>query len=201
MIEQNNSQGPSGASRFRSRTLLGTALALVIGGGVIGAGVIAPQTTPAFADPVQVQGVAPVSFANVVEKVRPAVVSVRVKTEGAEVDMSEGLPFFDLPPGSPMEKFFEQFRDRGNQGRRARPTTSLGSGFFISEDGYVVTNNHVVERGQELKVVLDDGTEYEAKVIGTDDRTDLALLKVDAGDHKFTYVKFADDEVRVGRYR
>jgi serine protease Do len=74
---------------------------------------------------------------------------------------------------------------------------SVGSGFFISEDGYVVTNDHVVEEGQTLTVILDDGTEYNAKVIGTDDKTDLALLKVDA-DKKFTYVKFAEAPVRVG---
>jgi serine protease Do len=74
---------------------------------------------------------------------------------------------------------------------------SLGSGFFISDDGYVVTNDHVVQEGQTLTVILDDGTEYNAKVIGVDDKTDLALLKVDA-DRKFTYVKFAEAPVRVG---
>ncbi len=74
---------------------------------------------------------------------------------------------------------------------------SLGSGFFISDDGYVVTNNHVVDNGSSFTVVLDDGTELPAKVIGTDDKTDLALLKVDAS-RKFTYVKFADGKPRVG---
>jgi serine protease Do len=75
---------------------------------------------------------------------------------------------------------------------------ALGSGFFISDDGYVVTNNHVVDNGQAMTVITDDGTEYNAKVIGKDDKTDLALLKVDAKDKKFTYVKFAEGETRVG---
>ena len=75
---------------------------------------------------------------------------------------------------------------------------SLGSGFFISEDGYLVTNNHVVDKGSSFTVVLDDGTEMPAKVIGTDDKTDLALLKVDDPGRKFTYVKFADGKPRVG---
>jgi serine protease Do len=75
---------------------------------------------------------------------------------------------------------------------------SLGSGFIISEDGYVVTNDHVVDKGQSVTVILDDGTEYEAKVVGVDEKTDLALLKINNPDRKFTYVKFAQDAVRVG---
>ena len=75
---------------------------------------------------------------------------------------------------------------------------SLGSGFIISDDGYVVTNDHVVDKGQSMTVILDDGTEYKAKVIGVDEKTDLALLKINNADRKFTYVKFAEDTVRVG---
>jgi serine protease Do len=186
---------------IRSRALLGTALALVLGGAVVG-GAVLPSQTPALAEAVQVQGVQPISFADVVEKVRPAVVSVRVKSaarEGVSAD-EQDFPFFDLPEGSPMEKFFKQFRQGpGGQFRQGprRPSMSLGSGFVISEDGYVVTNNHVIETEQSVTVVMDDGTEFPAKVIGKDDKTDLALLKVDA-DRKFTYVKFSDDEIRVG---
>ena len=73
---------------------------------------------------------------------------------------------------------------------------SLGSGFFISDDGYVVTNNHVIDKEQTVTVILDDGTELTAKVIGKDDKTDLALLKVDAEGKKFTYVKFSDKASR-----
>ena len=105
-----------------------------------------------------------------------------------------------------MERFFRQFRqmnpnDNNNNNQQQRPrgfSMSLGSGFFISEDGYLVTNNHVVDKGSSFTVVLDDGTELPAKVIGTDDKTDLALLKVNDPGHKFTYVKFADSKPRVG---
>jgi serine protease Do len=74
---------------------------------------------------------------------------------------------------------------------------SLGSGFFISDDGYVVTNNHVVDKGDSVTVITDDGTEYTAKVVGKDEKTDLALLKIDAPT-KFTYVKLAAGDIRVG---
>ncbi len=182
----------------RSAMLAGTALALVFGGAVLGGSFDLTRSTPAFADAVQVQGVEPLSFADVVDKVRPAVVSVRVKSV-AQVSDNQDVPFFDLPPGSPMDRFFKQFRQQNpqSQPQQARPSMSLGSGFFISDDGYVVTNNHVIDGEQSVTVITDDGTEYNAKVIGKDDRTDLALLKVDA-DTKFTYVKFAQQEPRVG---
>ncbi len=203
MTDKNSEPSASNTNRIRSRALLGTALALVLGAGVVG-GAVLPTQTPAFAEAVQVQGVQPISFADVVDKVRPAVVSVRVKSAAREDVASEDgeFPGFDIPEGSPMEKFFKQFRDpRGNgPGRERRgtgPSMSLGSGFIISEDGYVVTNDHVVKEGKTMTVILDDGTEYNAKVIGVDEKTDLALLKVEA-DRKFTYVKFAEDNVRVG---
>jgi serine protease Do len=75
---------------------------------------------------------------------------------------------------------------------------SLGSGFFISDDGYVVTNNHVIDKGQSVTVITDDGTEYAAKVVGKDDKTDLALLKIDTAGKTFTYVKFSQGDIRVG---
>jgi serine protease Do len=181
---------------MRSAMLAGTALALLLGGAVLGGSFDLTRSTPAFADAVQVQGVEPLSFADVVDKVRPAVVSVRVKSVAQTT--SQDIPFFDLPPGSPMERFFRQFRQQNpQQAPQARPTMSLGSGFFISADGYVVTNNHVIDGEKSVTVITDDGTEYDAKVIGKDDRTDLALLKVDAGN-TFTYVKFAQKEPRVG---
>src|SRR5690606_11302371 len=102
--------------------------------------------------------------------------------------------------------FFRDFGGRGGEqrqfGNRARPDrarpTSQGSGFFISEDGYLVTNNHVVQGGAEFTVVMDDGTELNATLVGTDERTDLAVLKVEE-QREFTYVDFADDsKIRVG---
>ena len=170
--------------KIRNRALLGTAAAVVLGGVLAGEAVLLPKST-ALADAVRVEGVQPVSFADVVEKVRPAVVSVRVKTPADDKEEMSGMnsdpgESFDFPKGSPMEKFFKQFRDgeRGGKWERRGPAMSLGSGFIISEDGYVVTNDHVVDKGQTLTVIMDDGTEYTAKVIGVDEKTDLALLKI-----------------------
>jgi len=203
MIDQNSTHPKP--RDLRTRLLFGTAaLALVIGGAFVGETVISPNS-PAFADALRVEGVQPVSFADVVDKVRPAVVSVRVKEARQDVSADssdDDAPFFDFPDGSPMEKFFKQFRQgpRGPQQHspRSGQAMALGSGFFVSDDGYVVTNNHVVDKGETMTVITDDGAEYSAKVIGKDDKTDLALLKVDAKDRKFTYVKFADKESRVG---
>ncbi len=182
------------------------------------AGFNTSTTLPAFAEAVTITAPQAPGFADIVEKVSPAVVSVRVKGEvkPAQFDgdgPSDGSPFpgfEDLPPDHPLNRFFRDFRgerefrgDRENRRaerdrpRRPRPM-SQGSGFFISEDGYLVTNNHVIENGSAYEVVMDDGTELDAKMIGTDPRTDLALLKVE-GDRPFTYVAFADDaKVRVG---
>lgn len=157
-------------------------------------------------------------FADVVEKVSPAVVSVRVKSDIQPTSNNgfsfniPGMPGMeDLPDDHPLKRFFREFRgdgnDRGfnnrrserNQPRRLRPT-SQGSGFFISEDGLLVTNNHVIQGGAAYSVVMDDGTELDAKLVGTDPRTDLAVLKVENA-RKFTYVAFGDDsKVRVGEW-
>ena len=200
------------------------ALALVMGGSFV-----APSLHSAFAEAVRVEGVQTIGFADVVEKVQPAVVSVRVKARvdnvafndgsGDGADQGFGIPGFeDLPKDHPMRRFFKEFGGNGqngddakNNGKRAegknsekksgggriRPV-SQGSGFFISEDGYIVTNNHVVEGGAAFTVVMDDGKEIDAKLVGTDPKTDLALLKIEA-TQKFTYVEFADETgVRVG---
>ena len=202
-----SSQAPKSRS-LRRRALLGTAAALMVGGVIAGEAIILPRS-PALADAVRVDGVQPVSFADVVDKVRPAVVSVRVKTPAGEDIAAQGMDPSQEFGGDngPMERFFRQFRndggnDKGNGNRHAPGqgpfAMSLGSGFIISEDGYVVTNDHVVDKGQSLTVILDDGTEYEAKAVGVDEKTDLALLKINNPDRKFTYVKFAQDPVRVG---
>jgi serine protease Do len=146
----------------------------------------------------------PGSFADLVARVKPAVVSVRVKIdEGAEqVSMDDNGQNEDIPfaPGSPMEKFFQQFGSPETP--RAAPhrhgtMMGEGSGFFISSDGYAVTNNHVVDHASSVEVTTDDGTVYTAKVVGTDPKTDLALIKVD-GKSDFPFVKFADHAPRVG---
>jgi serine protease Do len=146
------------------------------------------------------------SFADVIERVKPAVVAVKVKVQNVadrnNDDDGQQFSMPDLPPGHPMERFFRQFRDgqrgdRSERGQRPRQFgQSLGSGFFISADGYVVTNNHVIDKASEVQVTMDDGKTLDAKVIGTDPKTDLALLKVEGSD--FPYVRLAGRKARIG---
>ena len=142
----------------------------------------------------------PAGFADVVEKVKPAVISVRVKLDqGPQTSSEEGVPF---PPGSQFDRFFRQFGmpnmpDMPNMPNGRHYVTGQGSGFFISADGYAVTNNHVVDKAKTVEVTADDGKTYTAKVIGTDAKTDLALIKVD-GRGDFPFVKFADETPRIG---
>ena len=203
---------PSPLNRGRTR-LLAAAASIAIAG-AIGFGAVTSGTGPVLADAVRVTAPQALGFADVVEKVSPAVISVRVKAKiepASDTGGSMQMPGFDdLPDDHPMKRFFKEFRGFGDQGqdRRARHNrrdsgprpVAQGSGFFISEDGYLVTNNHVVNDGSEFTVVMDDGRELDAKLVGTDPRTDLAVLKVDADStSKFTYVDFADDsKVRVG---
>ena len=141
-------------------------------------------------------------FADVVERVKPAVISVRVKVDATAkmTSMNDNDEANPMQPGAPLEKFFEQFGGRGMpkgfpQGKRA--VTGEGSGFFISADGYAVTNNHVVDHAKTVQITMDDGSVYDAKVVGSDPKTDLALIKVDA-NKSFPFVKFADRDPRVG---
>ena len=145
-------------------------------------------------------------FADLVETVMPSVVSVQSKyTPVASRDDSgtreQRRQFqFGFPQGSPFEHFFRN--QPGREGGamphpRGRNGTSQGSGFIISEDGFLVTNNHVIKDASEVSVKFSDGRELDAKVIGTDPKTDLALLKIDS-DEKFTPIKFAADKPRVG---
>ncbi len=200
-------------SKTRKARLLAAAASLAIAG-AIGFGAATTGTSPVLAEAVRVENTQQVTgFADVVERVSPAVVSVRVSARMAPAsDRSPGGFFFDfpgfedLPRDHPLNRFFREFRgERGpdatprfrDRPGRARPS-SQGSGFFISEDGYLVTNNHVVDGGSDFTVVMDDGTELSAKLVGTDQRTDLAVLKVEEA-REFTYVDFADDtKVRVG---
>ncbi|MGH6763108.1 MAG: Do family serine endopeptidase [Phyllobacterium sp.] len=215
-----NNRAPSTYRKSVYAALLSSALA----GAIFITGPLGAMVT-AQADPVRVEAPAQPGFADVVEKVTPAVVSVRVKSDIRPASDSSssfsfnGRGFEDLPDNHPLKRFFREFggpgfdnqspdegkrferRHRSEKERpgRTRPI-SQGSGFFISEDGYLVTNNHVVEDGSAYSVVLDDGTELDAKLIGTDKRTDLAVLKVD-DKRKFTYVAFGDDNaVRVGEW-
>src|SRR5580693_4997583 len=140
----------------------------------------------------------PVGFADIVEKVKPAVISVRVKIDrpadqGLNTDDGD-LPF---PPGSPFERFFKRFgAPNGVPPGGRQIITGQGSGFFITADGYAVTNNHVVQNAENVQVTTDDGKTFTAKVIGADPRTDLALIKIDG--NSIPYVKLADTAPRVG---
>jgi len=193
--------------------------ALVAGAGISG---LATQN-PVVAEPLRLeQPVQMPSFADVVERVSPAVVSVRVQIAEAEASPAQaprggpdrrggpgqqfGMP--DLDPDHPLQEFFRRFEDfgfgpgpRGEEPAPQRPprrAASQGSGFFISGDGYVVTNHHVVRNATSVEVGLGDGTTFEAEVVGNDPRTDLALLKIDAPDHDFPYVALADERSRIG---
>lgn len=146
-------------------------------------------------------GQGPQGFADLVTKVRPAVIAVRVKID-QETDSSgpNQNDQQDLPPfakGSPFEKFFRQFGNLPPGAQEHQVITGLGSGFFITPDGYAVTNNHVVDHANSVQVATDDGKKYTAKVIGTDPKTDLALIKVEGGND-FAYVKFENRAPRVG---
>ena len=182
-----------------SAAVLGTALAF---GGPLGYGRLAGQAFAATPAPVTANAPGQAGFADLVAKVKPAVISVRVRLDqGVESDEGgtsdqEPSPFM---PGSPFEKFFRQFGENGPQGRmqRHQMVTGVGSGFFISPDGYAVTNNHVVDHAKSVEVTTDDGKIYTAKVIGTDQKTDLALIKVD-GKQDFAYVDFETATPRVG---
>ncbi len=159
-------------------------------------------------------GRAPLSFADVVERVKPAVVSINVSSPGPKVAKNEPkgrgdpndkfnkgdrgggrdtLP--ELPDDHPLNDFF---RNMPKDFRAPRPTQAQGSGFVISADGYVVTNNHVIDGAGTIQVSFDRDNKYEADLIGTDQRTDLALLKIKANGKTFPFVKFSSTTPRVG---
>jgi serine protease Do len=195
-------------SAFSRRRLALLASVAAVSGAIMfaGPGGLAPLGhMPAFAAAHAAEAAGPVGFADIVEKVKPAVFSVRVKLKGEGPAMSSNdnggkdenhLPF---PKGSPFERFFRDygFRDFPNGRGLQRFTLAQGSGFFISPDGYGVTNNHVVDHAQSVEIATDDGKTYTAKVVGTDPKTDVALIKVD-GRGDFPYVQFADSEPRIG---
>src|SRR5215510_7892895 len=187
---------PMGANAFCPKTHLSRA-------------VLAVTTAAAFAvlaltAPVAARG--PEGIADVAEQVIDAVVNVSTKQS---VDLRSGaMP--QLPPGSPFEEFFEEFfkNRRGQNGQNGqnnqtpvpRRVNSLGSGFIVDAAGLVVTNNHVIADADEVNVILNDGTTLRAEVIGRDQRTDLALLKVKP-TKPLKAVKFGDsDKLRLGEW-
>jgi serine protease Do len=167
----------------------------------LGAGAIAQQPISATSKPIAVvpPAGAPMSFADLVERVSPAVVSVQVTTEIKNSARENAFnPFRGLPG-------FDEYEDRfGNRDENeGGPETdeegnALGSGFFISNTGYIVTNNHVVENAREVTVELKNGDQLEAEIVGTDEQTDLAVIKVKKSGN-YPYVQFATNaRPRVG---
>jgi len=196
MIVRKLSSVPSPSSLTAS-----TLAALLLGGSLLSGAALAEEVAP-LGDkvPDRNQSFAPPSFAPLVEKVAPAVVNISTSKQLQAGDQPE-MQMPQFPPGSPFEEFFKDFFDqnrRQHQPDRPRRAVSLGSGFIVDPAGYVVTNNHVIADSDEIKVILNDDNEYVAKMIGTDTKTDLALLKIER-DKPFPYVELGDsDQIRVG---
>jgi serine protease Do len=139
----------------------------------------------------------PETFADLAAKVTPAVVNIS-STHHEAADSSDQTMPFDFPPGSPFEQFFKHFREQQGRDHGGQDMTALGSGFLIDSSGYIVTNDHVIDGATEIHATLASGKDYPARLIGADKKTDLALLKIDAGG-PLPYVSWGDsDAMRVG---
>jgi len=176
------------------RTLVAASVALAL---AAGGAVVAQSQTPAVTTPsaAVLQPVMP-SFADVAERVSPAVVNVTVVSETSPRTSLRIRP--GLPEEGPMGEFFKHFFFEEPGMAMPHKVEGAGSGFIIDPEGHVVTNNHVIDGAEEVTVTLNDGTKLKAQVLGRDDKTDLALLKVDAG-RPLPYVNLGDSAgARVG---
>ena len=197
---------------FRRRALASVAAAALVAGGAAGVGFVQPST-PALAQalpktPIEAPEHPPGSFAGIVNKVKPAVVAVKVKLDDSasasdDDDDGPGKPNMQQVPPQ-LREFFKRFGQNGPQGQgqngapqRQGQRGAVGSGFIISADGYVVTNNHVVNNAKSVQVTLDDERTLDAKVIGKDAKTDIALLKIEEKG-SFPYVQFGKSAPQVG---
>ena len=182
MEQANGAPGPrTGPCGARTRMVAMVAVLAIVAGFM--------TSSVAFA------GAAPENFADLAEKLLPAVVNIST-TQRIEGRAGPELP--QLPPGSPFEEFFKEFFERNQPPQGRRRATSLGSGFIIDPDGYVVTNNHVIQEADEITVITHDNRRLEATLVGRDPKTDLAVLKVEAGG-ELPSVRFGDsDATRVG---
>jgi serine protease Do len=194
------------ARRRPKRALVSVAAIALVASGALGATALVSHRPAAAVDAANVAALRaqpqprdqpPATFADVVDKVKPAVVAVEVKVETASSD-EEGLSSNELERLPPQLR--ELFRRFGESGAPQAPHVyrqALGSGFFVSADGYVVTNNHVVEHATAVQITTDDGRKLDAKVVGTDPKTDLALLKISESG-SYPYVRLATTAPRVG---
>jgi serine protease Do len=212
MSDANNNAGPlnlppAPGGRAVSRSRLKAGLMASAAGLALFAATIhsiraeSPDNRGALSVPAQVKAQMS-GFDDLVAAVKPAVVSVRVKADIAPQMMSDDL---DEQPfeGKPFKRFFKEFGSkrmpRQGGSKHHEFVQGQGSGFFVSRDGYIVTNNHVVDKATKVQVVTEDGTTLDAKVVGTDPKTDLALLKVE-NRTDFPFVKLADIVPRVGEW-
>lgn len=186
------------------RRALYSALAVALVGGamaVLPNAIATPQAPEASGATLQY---GPPSFSRVIKGVQPAVVNVSTTGQSRMMPGSGG-PMFDmpeLPEGTPFGKHFEEFlhnrRGMSRGDKAEREYKAVGSGFIVSADGYVVTNFHVVDGADSIEVVTQDGDRHQARVMGSDAKTDLALIKIDA-DKPLPYVEFGDsDDAEVG---
>ena len=139
------------------------------------------------------QAAGPESVSVLAAELSPAVVNIGTR----RLVGGAGMPFPEVPEGSPLEEMFDELNPNNGEGeQRMQEARSLGSGFIISPDGFVVTNNHVIEGADEVEVYLTNGMRLPAEVVGKDDKTDLAVLKVEAG-YELPYVEFGDSDTAV----
>src|SRR5262245_15986981 len=191
----------SGPTKSAGRDLRRIAALAVVGAGLVGIG-LAEHSAPAVAQFKPGTPAETLSFAEIVERVKPAVVSVSTTNEVKVADKNskggkpfEGIP--GLPEDHPLNEFFRNMPNGQGNPLQQRPRQAAGSGFVVSSDGYIVTNNHVVDGATKVKVSFDDQEEIDAKIVGTDSRTDIALLKIEP-KKPLTVVKLASKNPRVG---
>ena len=131
------------------------------------------------------------SFADLVESLSPAVVSIASTTIIKNTDQKNEMPRF--PEGSPFDEFFKDYFDNEKRNSPSqRPMTGLGSGFVIDKSGIIVTNNHVIEGADEITVIMSDQQEFKAQLLGRDPKADLAVLKIDPGNIELVAVNWGD---------
>ena len=198
--------GPGGVKGLGIRTSRGALLAVA---SILALSVV-QGAIPAYAQRADAgietpYGRAPMTFADIIDKVKPAVVSISVAGGGTKVAKKDGdkeggrgfnIP--DVPEDHPLHDFFKNLpKEFRGQPEQQRPTQGQGSGFVISPDGYIVTNNHVIDGANKIEVSFDDQEKIAAELVGTDPRTDIALLKI-KGTKSFPHVPFATKPVRVG---
>jgi serine protease Do len=214
MTYQRSNSSASSSHREKTRSLFSARKMALMASVVTGLGIAVYGVSPSsggfdiFGSPAHAQAnnvvssaAQPQGFADMVERVKPSVISVKVTMRERASDAANKSD--DDGSSSPMERFFRQFggpdgvpQNPGREGRHGE-MVGQGSGFFISADGYAVTNNHVVDGADKVEVTTDAGKVYTAKVIGTDPRTDVALIKVDGGSD-FPFAKLSEGKARIG---